>query len=183
MITVYKYSLDNWKKNVCRAILPVGAEILKYQYSVGVRGEELNIWAKVDTAAAEEVCYFYVVKTGENIGKRLEQRDKNKKLEYAGSFFDKNDTHWHIFRAATAYSITATPYWGNISTNIQPLTISKPNILCGDSTGGISFSSCCDNVSEDSITLTNSDSVLTINKNNSDSVLAINKNNIDIIED
>ena len=172
MITVYKYCLENWRKNVCRVILPVGAEILKYQYEVYTRGEELNIWAKVDTAAAEEVCYFYIVKTGENISKRLEQRDKNKKLEYIGSFVDKNDTHLHIFKAAAAYSITTTPYWSSLGTNVQPLTISKPYTLCGDTTGSITISSCCDNDSEGSITLTNSGSALTINKND-----------IDIVED
>ena len=156
MITVYKYGLENWRKNVCRVILPFGAEILKYQYSAYTKGEELNIWAKVDTTAAEEVCYFYVVKTGENITKRLEQRDKNKKLEYIGSFIDKNDIHWHIFKAAAAYSsVTATPYWGNVGTNF----ISKPYTLYGDNTSGISISSCCDNDSEGSI----SGSALTIN--------------------
>lgn len=127
MITVYKYSLENWRKNVCRVILPIGAEILKYQYSAYTKSEELNIWAKVDTAAAEEVCYFYIVKTGENITKRLEQRDKNKKLEYIGSFIAKDDVHWHIFKAATAcnFSTITTPYWGNVSTNLQPLSIAK----------------------------------------------------------
>lgn len=127
MITVYKYNLENWRKNVCRVILPIGAEILKYQYNAYTKGEELNIWAKVDTAAAEEVCYFYVVKTGENITKRLEQRDKNKELRYIGSFFDKTDTHWHIFKAAAAYSFNfspiTTPYWGN--SNLQPLSTAK----------------------------------------------------------
>ena len=161
MITIYKYSLENWRKNVCRVILPIGAEILKYQYSAYTKGEELHIWAKVDTAAAEEVCYFYIVKTGENITKRLEQRDKNKKLEYIGSFIDKNDTHWHIFKAAAAYSsITTTPYWGNVGTNLMPLSMSKPYTLYGDNTSG----SCCDNDSEGSI----SGSALTINKNDID---------------
>lgn len=169
MITIYKYGLENWRKNVCRVILPIGAEILKYQYNAYTKGEELNIWAKVDTAATEEVCYFYIVKTGENITKRLEQRDKNKKLEYIGSFFDKNDTHWHIFKAAVAHSsFTATPYWGSVSTNLQPLSMSKPYTLCGNSTSGISISSCCDNDSEGSITLTNSGSALTINKDDID---------------
>ena len=169
MITVYKYSLENWRKNVCRAILPIGAEILKYQYSTYTKGEELDIWAKVDTAAAEEVCYFYIVKTGENITKRLEQRDKNKELKYIGSFVDKNDNHWHIFKAAaTAYSVTTTPYWSNIGTNIQPLTFSKPWTLCGNTTSDISISGYCDNDSDGSITLTNCDSALTINKNDID---------------
>ena len=120
MITVYKYNLENWRKNVCRVILPIGAEILKYQYSAYTKGEELVIWAKVDTAAAEEVCYFYIVKTGENITKRLEQRDKNKKLEYIGSFIAKDDVHWHIFKAAATYSFSTitTPYWGNLGTNV-----------------------------------------------------------------
>lgn len=164
MITVYKYSLENWRKNVCRVILPIGAEILKYQYNAYTKGEELNIWAKVDTTAAEEVCYFYIVKTGENITKRLEQRDKNKKLEYVGSFIDKNDVHWHIFKAAAACSsVTVTPYWSNVGTNLQPLTINKPYTLYGDNTSGISISSCCDNDSEGSVTLTNNDSALTIN--------------------
>lgn len=116
MITVYKYSLENWRKNVCRVILPIGAEILKYQYSAYTKGEELNIWAKVDTAAAEEVCYFYIVKTGENITKRLEQRDKNKELKYIGSFVDKNDSHWHIFKAAAAAYVTKTYWSGNTAT-------------------------------------------------------------------
>lgn len=141
MITVYKYGLENWRKNVCRVILPFGAEILKYQYSAYTKGEELNIWAKVDTTAAEEVCYFYVVKTGENITKRLEQRDKNKKLEYIGSFVDKNDTHWHIFKAATAYTsgsivghswdvINTNPNWQQLATTTS----------CED----ITISNCCD---------------------------------------
>lgn len=161
MITVYKYSLENWRKNVCRVILPIGAEILKYQYSAYTKGEELNIWAKVDTAAAEEVCYFYIVKTGENITKRLEQRDKNKELKYIGSFIDKNDNHWHIFKAAATYSsCIAMPYWSNISTNSMPLTIGKPYTLYGDSTSDISISSCCNNDSEESI----GGSALTINK-------------------
>lgn len=169
MITVYKYSLENWRKNVCRVILPIGAEILKYQYSAYTKGEELNIWAKVDTAAAEEVCYFYIVKTGENITKRLEQRDKNKKLEYIGSFIAKDDVHWHIFKAAAAYnSFTTTPYWSNIGTNVQPLTVSKPWTLCGDTTSGINISSCCDNNSEGSVTLTSNSGALTINKNDTD---------------
>lgn len=170
MITVYKYSLDNWKKNVCRVILPVGAEILKYWHKVYTKGEELNIWAKVDTAAAEEVCYFYVVKTGENISKRLEQRDKNKKLEYVGSFFDMDDIHWHIFKAVTpCSSITATPYWsGNTGINIQPLSTTPSWTVCENSTSGITVSSCCNNDSEGSITLTNGGSALTINKNDVD---------------
>ena len=172
MITVYKYGLENWRKNVCRVILPIGAEILKYQYGAYTKGEELNIWAKVDTAAAEEVCYFYIVKTGENITKRLEQRDKNKKLEYVGSFVDKNDIHLHIFRAVDAYNITATPYWGNVGTNIQPLTISKPWTTCGDTANTINISSYCDSDSEGSITL-----------GNSGSALAINGNDIDIVGD
>lgn len=172
MITVYKYCLENWKKNVCRVILPVGAEILKCQYEEYTRGEELNIWAKVDTVAAEEVCYFYIVKTGENITKRLEQRDKNKKLEYIGDFWDRDNVHWHIFRAAAAYSTIATPYWSNIGTKVQPLTISKPYTLCGDTTGSITISSCCDSDSEGSITLANTGNALTINKND-----------IDIVED
>lgn len=167
MITVYKYNLENWRKNVCRVILPIGAEILKHQYSAYTKGEELNIWAKVDTAAAEEVYYFYVVKTGENITKRLEQRDKNKELKYIGSFVDKNDNHWHIFKAAAAYSsCTITPYWGDVSTNSMPLSIGKPYTLTSD----ISISSCCDNDSEGSI----SGSALTINKNDID---------IDTVED
>lgn len=71
--------------------------------------------------------------------------------------------------AAAAYSsFTATPYWGSVSTNLQPLTISKPYTLCGDSTSGISISSCCDNDSEGSITLTKCDNALTINKNDID---------------
>ena len=62
--------------------------------------------------------------------------------------------------AAAAYSsVTATPYWGNVSTNLQPLTINKPYTLYGDNTSGISISSCCDNDSEGSI----SGSALTIN--------------------
>ena len=86
-----------------------------------------------------------------------------------GSFFDKDDIHWHIFKAVAAHSsFTATPYWGNVSINSQPLTISKPYTLCGDSTSGISISSCCDNDSEGNITLTNSGSALTINKNDVD---------------
>ena len=168
MITVYKYNLENWRKNVCRTILPIGAEILKYQYSAYTKGEELNIWVKVDTAAAEEVCYFYIVKTGENITKRLEQRDKNKELKYIGSFVDKNDSHWHIFKAAAAYSVTTTPYWSNIGTNVQPFTISKPYTLCGNTTSDISISGYCDNDSEGSITLTNCGSALAINKNDID---------------
>ena len=169
MITVYKYSLENWRKNVCRVILPIGAEILKHQYSTYTKGEELNIWAKVDTTAAEEVCYFYIVKTGENITKRLEQRDKNKELKYIGSFVDKNDNHWHIFKAAAAHSsCTITPYWGNVSTNSIPLSISKSYTSYGDGISDIGISSCCDNDSEGSITLTNCGSSLTINKNDID---------------
>lgn len=170
MITVYKYSLENWRKNVCRAILPIGAEILKYQYSAYTKGEELNIWAKVDTAVAEEVCYFYIVKTGENITKRLEQRDKNKELKYIGSFIAKDDVHWHIFKAAAAYSFSTitTPYWSNIGTNAQPLTASKAWTLCGDSVSNISISGCCDNNSEGSVTLASNSSALTINKNDTD---------------
>lgn len=175
MITVYKYSLDNWKKNVCRVILPVGAEILKYWHRVYTKGEELNIWAKVDTAAAEEVCYFYVVKTGENISKRLEQRDKNKKLEYVGSFFDMDDTHWHIFKAAAASSsinsFTTTPYWGgNAGIKVQPFSTAPSWIACGNSTNGTSISSCCDTDSEGSVSLTSNCSMLTINKNDTDSI-------------
>ena len=172
MITVYKYSLENWRKNVCRVILPIGAEILKYQYSAYTKGEELNIWAKVDTAAAEEVCYFYIVKTGENITKRLEQRDKNKELKYIGSFVDKNDSHWHIFKAAAAYTNISTVghYWDG---SIQPFTTkttTTPNwsTLCGSTANNITVSGCCDNDSEGSITLTNCDSALTINKNDID---------------
>ena len=166
MITVYKYSLENWRKNVCRVILPIGAEILKYQYSAYTKGEELNIWAKVDTTATEEVCYFYIVKTGENITKRLEQRDKNKELKYIGSFVDKNDSHWHIFKAAAAHSsCIVTPYWGDVSTNSMPLSIGKPYTLYGDGISDIGISSCCDNDSEGSI---------------NGSALAINKNDIDI---
>ena len=174
MITIYKYSLENWRKNVCRVILPIGAEILKYQYNAYTKGEELNIWAKVDTAAAEEVCYFYIMKTGENITKRLEQRDKNKKLEYVGSFFDKNDTHWHIFKAAAAYTSGSVVghYWDG---NVYPLsakTTTTPcwSTLCGDNTSGITVSSCCDNDSEGSITLTNCGSALTINKDDIDTI-------------
>ena len=165
MITVYKYNLENWRKNVCRVILPIGAEILKYQYSAGAAGEELNIWAKVDTAAAEEVCYFYIVKTGENITKRLEQRDKNKNLEYVGSFVDKNDTHWHIFKAAAAATACSSGsfYWGG-GTNVN---FRSPNwtTLSGNTANSITLSSCCADVSEGSITLTDSDSALTTDIN------------------
>ena len=168
MITVYKYSLDNWKKNVCRAILPVGAEILKYQYSAGARGEELNIWAKVDTAAAEEVCYFYVVKTGENISKRLEQRDKNKNLEYTGSFFDKNDIHWHIFKAAAGVNSVIGHFWdgndGLINYKGPTITTTPYYTLCGD-TATTTVSSCCDNM--------NGGSTLT----------TVNESDINIVED
>ena len=164
MITVYKYSLENWRKNVCRVILPIGAEILKHQYSAYTKGEELNIWAKVDTAAAEEVCYFYIVKTGENITKRLEQRDKNKELKYIGSFVDKNDTHWHIFRAAAGANSVIGHYWGgnNGLINYRDSTTTTPYYtLCSDTA-----SSCCDNLSEGSVTLANSGSTSTINENN-----------------
>lgn len=147
MITVYKYSLENWRKNVCRVILPIGAEILR----AGVKcydskGEQIDIWAKVDTSAAEEVCYFYVVKTGENITKRLEQRDKNKKLEYISDFWDRDIVHWHIFKAAAAYSFSTitTPYWGN--SNLQPLTLAKT--LASSETGDnclFNVTSTCNN--------------------------------------
>ena len=161
MITVYKYGLENWRKNVCRVILPIGAEILEYQYNAGAKGEELNIWAKVDTTAAEEVCYFYVVKTGENINKRLEQRDKNKNLEYVGSFVDKNDTHWHIFKAAAVATACSSGslYWGG-GTNVN---FRSPNwtTVSGNTSNSITLSSCCADVSEGSINLTDSDSVLT----------------------
>ena len=166
MITVYKYGLENWRKNVCRVILPIGAEILEYQYNAGAKGEELNIWAKVDTTAAEEVCYFYVVKTGENITKRLEQRDKSKNLEYVGSFVDKNDTHWHIFKAAVAAATACSSgslYWGG-GTNVN---FRSPNwtTLSGNTANSITLSSCCADVSEGSITLTDSDSALTTDIN------------------
>lgn len=169
MITVYKYGLENWRKNVCRVILPFGAEILKYQYNTSAKGEELNIWAKVDTTAAEEVCYFYIVKTGENISKRLEQRDKNKNLEYVGSFVDKNDTYWHIFKAAAAATTACSSgsfYWdGNIR---QVSTTPSWTTLSGNTTNSITLSSCCADVSEGSVTLTDSGSALTINKNDTD---------------
>ena len=165
MITVYKYGLENWRKNVCRVILPFGAEILEYQYNAGAKGEELNIWAKVDTTAAEEVCYFYVVKTGENINKRLEQRDKNKNLEYVGSFVDKNDTHWHIFKAAAATTACSSGslYWGG---KVQPFSATPSwTTLSGNTSNSITLSSCCADVNEGSITLTDSDSVLTTDIN------------------
>ena len=165
MITVYKYGLENWRKNVCRVILPIGAEILEYKYNAGAKGEELNIWAKVDKIDAEEGCYFYVVKTGENISKRLEQRDKNKNLEYVGSFVDKNDIHWHIFKAAAAATACSSGslYWGG---KVQPFS-ATPNwtTLSGNTTNSITLSSCCADVSEGSITLTDSDSVLTTDIN------------------
>ena len=106
MITVYKYCIEDYKKNVCRVILPIGAQILKI-YSNG--NKRIDMWAKVDTAATEEVCYFYIVKTGENITKRLEQRDKDKNLNYVGSFYDKDGTHWHMFKAAAMCS--SGIYW------------------------------------------------------------------------
>ena len=160
MITVYRYTLENWKKNVCRLILPVGAEILK---TIWYDNKQIELWAKVDTAAAEEVCYFYVVKTGENITKRLEQRDKSKKLDYIGDFWDGGNVHWFIFKAAIAYSSSSIigHYWG---TNLQPLTANPSWALCGNNTSGIIISSCCDNNSESNVALTNSDSALTVNK-------------------
>ena len=164
MITVYKYNLENWRKNVCRVILPIGAEILKYQYSAYTKGEELNIWAKVDTTAAEEVCYFYIVKTGENISKRLEQRDKNKELKYVGSFVDKNDTHWHIFKAAIAVCSSGSLYWGG-GTNVQPLTATPSWMIRGNTANNITLSSCCADISKGSVTLNDSDSVLTTDIN------------------
>ena len=155
MITVYKYSLENWRKNVCRVILPFGAEILKYQYNTYTKGEELNIWAKVDTAAAEEVCYFYIVKTGENIAKRLEQRDKNKKLEYVGSFVDKNDIHWHIFKAATAYTSGSVVghSWDVINTNFSlgPLTTSTSCEGITTSNGCVTLETTDNNIDNSSI--------------------------------
>ena len=163
MITVYKYGLENWRKNVCRVILPIGAEILKYQYNTSAKGEELNIWAKVDTTAAEEVCYFYIVKTGENISKRLEQRDKNKNLEYVGSFVDKNDIHWHIFKAAAAAACSSgSLYWGG---NVQPLTATPSWTIRGNTANNITLSSCCADVSEGSITLTDNENALTTDIN------------------
>lgn len=70
--------------------------------------------------------------------------------------------------AAAHNSFTSTPYWSNIGTNVQPLTVSKPWTLCGNTTSDISISSCCDNDSDGSITLTNCGSALAINKNDID---------------
>lgn len=164
MITVYKYTLENWKKNVCRLILPIGAEILKNQYNACTKGQELNIWAKVDTTAAEQVCYFYVVKTGENITKRLEQRDKSKKLEFIGDFWDGADIHWHIFKAADSANSVIGHYWGNngsINYKGPTITTTPYYTLCSD-TATATIDNCCDN---------------------SGSALTINKNDIDIVED
>lgn len=167
MITVYKYCIEDYKKNVCRVILPIGAQILKI-YSNG--NKRIDMWAKVDTATTEEVCYFYVIRTGENITKRLEQRDKNKTLEYIDSFYDKDDVHWHIFKAAAAAYVTKTYWNGNTGINVQPLISATPSwsTLCGNTTNSITVSSCCDNDNDGTITLTNSGSALTINKNDID---------------
>lgn len=163
MITVYKYTLGNWKKNVCRLILPVGAEILKTAW---YDSRQIELWAKVDTTAAEEVCYFYIVKTGENITKRLEQRDKSKKLEFIGDFWDGGDTHWHIFKAVGDTNSVVGHYWDNnglIKYKGSP-TVTPYYTLCGD-TATTTISNCCDDMSEGGVTLTNSGSALTISKN------------------
>lgn len=53
---------------------------------------------------------------------------------------------------------------------IQPLASATPcwSTLCGDTANSITVSSCCDNDSDGTITFTNSDSALTINKNDID---------------
>lgn len=125
MITVYKYCIEDYKKNVCRVILPIGAQILKI-YSNG--DKRIDIWAKVDTTAPEEVCYFYVVRTGENITKRLEQRNKSKTLEYIDSFYDKDNIHWHVFKAAGSCKI----YWGDNNNFISTISCCESNTITND---------------------------------------------------
>lgn len=164
MITIYKYCIEDYKKNVCRVILPIGAQILKI-YSTG--NKRIDMWAKVDTAAAEEVCYFYVVRTGENITKRLEQRDKSKILEYVGSFYDKDEIHWHIFRAAGSCGSIGKVYWGS-NDSVWSKTASTTTLPFINGTGtSITLSSCCEN--EDSLcsnTLTSDNSVTIGEENN-----------------
>mgnify|MGYP004643794555 CR=1 FL=1 len=140
MITIYKYCIEDYKKNVCRVILPIGAQILKI-YSNG--NKRIDMWAKVDTTAAEEVCYFYIVRTGENITKRLEQRDKSKILEYIDSFYDKDDIHWHIFKAACSCGSIGKVHWGS-NDSLWPKTISTTTLPYISGTGtSITLSSCC----------------------------------------
>lgn len=153
MITVYKYCIEDYKKNVCRVILPIGAQILKI-YSNG--NKRIDIWAKVDTAATEEVCYFYVVRTGENITKRLEQRDKNKTLEYIDSFYDKDDVHWHVFKAAGSCGSIGKTYWKS-NDSLWPNTISTTPYING--TGTITLSNYCEEGDICSNTLTSDNSI------------------------
>lgn len=151
MITVYRYTLENWKKNVCRLILPVGAEIFKTAW---YDSRQIELWAKVDTAASEEVCYFYVVKTGENITKRLEQRDKSKKLTYISDFWDGGNIHWFIFKAAGNENCinNVGHYWGNnldLPSYKGPTTTTPYYTLCssavsGNCEDGITLTSTCE---------------------------------------
>ncbi len=77
---------------------------------------------------------------------------------------DKNDTHWHIFKAAAAAACSSgSLYWGG---NVQPLSTTPSwTTLSGNTANSITLSSCCADISEGSITLTDSDSVLTTDIN------------------
>lgn len=165
MITIYKYCIEDYKKNVCRVILPIGAQILKIYFNGNKR---IDMWAKVDTAAAEEVCYFYIIRTGENITKRLEQRDKSKILEYVGSFYDKDEIHWHIFKAAGGCENIGKVYWGS-NDSLWPKTISTTPFISGTGTS-ITFSSCCEDENGVCSNTLSSDNSVTVKEENNNIV-------------
>ena len=69
MLTIYKYSISDAQGGYSSNELPVGAKIL----SSAFQGNDLFIWALVDTDAVKERRYFLVFPTGSDIGSYAEQ--------------------------------------------------------------------------------------------------------------
>lgn len=82
MITVYKYPVETKHP----MYLPEGAEILKVAY----QGEQLTLWAKVDTSNIDMPISLKIVPTGGHIPSR-------EKLDYIDTVF-QGPFVWHVFK-------------------------------------------------------------------------------------
>ncbi len=85
MKTIWKYKLHG---DVNFALpLPQGAKILK----IHLQGDELILWALVDTANILETRFFRIISTGWDI-------QGIEKLRYIDTYFEYNESLvWHLF--------------------------------------------------------------------------------------
>lgn len=62
MKAIYKYCLDPIVEQTID--LPIGAEIISAQVQRGITGENICVWAIVDTKAKKKPFKFYIAGTG-----------------------------------------------------------------------------------------------------------------------